>query len=89
MVVIILLVAMVLVGLLMGAVAGLVWKENRPLGAGGDYAVAIITAIIVGLLDWYVIPAMGFGTSMKYLGVAMEPALSALLMLWIVRKIKK
>jgi len=80
---------MVLVGLLMGAIAGLIRKENRPLGAGGDYAVAVITAIVVGLLDWYVIPAMGFSNSIKYLGVAMEPALSALLVLWIVRKIKK
>ena len=87
--ILVLLVAMVLVGLLMGAVAGLIWKENRPLGASGDYAVAIITAILVGLLDWYVIPAMGFSNSLKYLGVAMEPALSALFVLWIVRKVKK
>ena len=85
----ILLVAMVLVGLLMGAIGSLIWKENKPLGAAGDYIVAVITAIAVGLLDWYVIPAMGFSDTWKYLGVATEPALSALIVLWIVRKVKK
>jgi len=87
--ILILLVAMVLVGVLMGAIASLIWKENQPLGAAGDYLVAVLTAIIIGLIDWYVIPAMGFSNTMKYLGVAMEPALSALLVLWIVRKVKK
>jgi uncharacterized membrane protein YeaQ/YmgE (transglycosylase-associated protein family) len=87
--IIILLVAMVLVGLLMGAIGSLIWKDNKPLGAAGDYIVAVITAIAIGLLDWYVIPAMGFSDTWKYLGVAMEPALSALIVLWIVRKVKK
>ena len=87
--IVILLIAMVLVGLLMGAIASLIWKENKPLGAAGDYVVAVISAIVIGLLDWYVIPAMGFSNTIKYLGVAMEPALGALIVLWIVRKVKK
>jgi uncharacterized membrane protein YeaQ/YmgE (transglycosylase-associated protein family) len=87
--IVILLVAMVLVGLLIGAIGSLIWKENKPLGAAGDYIVAVITAIAIGLLDWYVIPAMGFSDTMKYLGVAMEPALGALIVLWVVRKVKK
>ena len=87
--IVILLIAMVLVGLLMGAIASLIWKENKPLGAAGDYVVAVISAVLIGLLDWYVIPAMGFSDSMKYLGVALEPALGALIVLWIVRKVKK
>jgi uncharacterized membrane protein YeaQ/YmgE (transglycosylase-associated protein family) len=87
--IVILLVAMVLVGLLMGAIGSLIWKENKPLGAAGDYIVAVITAIAIGLLDWYVIPAMGFSDTMKYLGVAIEPALGALIVLWIVRMVKK
>jgi uncharacterized membrane protein YeaQ/YmgE (transglycosylase-associated protein family) len=87
--IVILLIAMVLVGLLMGAIASLIWKENKPLGAAGDYVVAVISAVLIGLLDWYVIPAMGFSDTMKYLGVALEPALGALIVLWIVRKVKK
>jgi uncharacterized membrane protein YeaQ/YmgE (transglycosylase-associated protein family) len=87
--IVILLVAMVLVGLLMGWVAGLIWKDNRPFGVRGDYLIAVVSAIVVGLLDWYVIPAMGFSDTLKYVGVALEPALSALLVLWIVRQAKR
>lgn len=83
--IIILLVVMIIVGLVIGAVAGLIWKDNRPIGVSGDYLVGVIIAVAVGLLDWFVIPAMGFSDTMKYLGVALEPALGALLVLWIIR----
>jgi uncharacterized membrane protein YeaQ/YmgE (transglycosylase-associated protein family) len=87
--IVILVVAMVVVGLLMGWVAGLIWKGKRPIGVRGDYIAAVITAVIVGLVDWYVIPAMGFSDTLKYLAVALEPALGALLVLWIIRIAKR
>ena len=87
--IIILLTAMIVVGLLMGWVAGLIWKDNRPIGVRGDYIASVITAIVVGFMDWFVIPAMGFSDSLRNLGVAMEPALGALLVLWIIRKAKQ
>ena len=82
-------VGMVVVGLIMGAVAGLIWKDNRPYGVAGDYIIAVITAVIVGLIDWYVIPAMGFSDTIKIIGIIFEPALTALLVLWIIRKAKQ
>lgn len=87
--VVILVLAMIVVGLLMGWVAGFIWKNKRPIGVQGDYIAAVITALVVGLLDWYVIPAMGFSTSLRNLGVALEPAISALLVLWIIRVAKR
>ena len=81
--------AMVIVGLVIGLIAGLIWKDNRPIGVNGDFAVAIISAIVIGLMDWYVIPAMGFSDTMKWLGVSMEPALGALAILWLIRVAKK
>jgi len=87
--VIILVLAMVLVGLLVGWLAGLIWKHQRPIGVSGDYTVAVISAIIIGLIDWFVIPAMGFSDTMKYLGVAFEPLLGALIVLWIIRKARQ
>jgi uncharacterized membrane protein YeaQ/YmgE (transglycosylase-associated protein family) len=84
--ILILIVIMVVVGLLMGWVAGFLWKGKRPIGVRGDYLAAVITAVSVGLVDWFVIPAMGFSPSIKYLGVALEPALGALLVLWIIRR---
>jgi len=86
--VLILILAMIIVGLIMGFIAGLIWKDNRPIGVKGDYIAAVITTVIVGLLDWYVIPAMGFSDTVKWLGIIFEPPLSALLVLWIIRKAK-
>jgi uncharacterized membrane protein YeaQ/YmgE (transglycosylase-associated protein family) len=83
--IIILIVIMVVVGLIMGAIGGMIWKDSRPIGVRGDYLAAVLTAVAVGLIDWYVIPAMGFSSTMKYLGVALEPALGALLVLWLIR----
>jgi len=80
--------AMILVGLVIGYLAGLIWKDNRPLGVKGDYIAAVITTVAVGLLDWYVIPAMGFSNTMRNLGVTFEPALGALIVLWVIRKAK-
>jgi uncharacterized membrane protein YeaQ/YmgE (transglycosylase-associated protein family) len=85
----IVIVAMVIVGLIMGFVAGLIWKDNRPIGVAGDYIASVITTVLVGLLDWYLIPALGFSDTIKIIGIIFEPALSALLVLWIIRKAKQ
>ncbi|GAB4280259.1 MAG: hypothetical protein Kow0080_33000 [Candidatus Promineifilaceae bacterium] len=77
------------VGLIVGAVAGLIWKGERPIGVAGDYVAAVVAAVATGLLDYYVIPAMGFSQTMVYLGIAIEPALMALVVLWLVRKAKQ
>ena len=87
--ILIVIVAMVVVGLIIGAVAGLIWKENRPYGARGDYIIAMITTVVVGLIDWFVIPAMGFSDTLRNIGLLTEPALGALLVLWLVRVAKK
>lgn len=49
--------AMLVVGLIIGYIAGLIWKDDF-----NNYPAAIITAVIVGLLDFYVIPMMAFRT---------------------------
>lgn len=87
--ILILVIAMAVVGLLMGAIASLIWKDNKPFGTAGDYVIAIVSAIVIGLIDWYVIPAMGFSNTLKWIGVATEPALGALIVLWIVRRARR
>jgi uncharacterized membrane protein YeaQ/YmgE (transglycosylase-associated protein family) len=87
--VVILVIVMLVVGLIIGWIGGLIWKDKRPTGVTGDYIAAVITAIAVGLLDWFVIPAIGFSDTMKYLGVAIEPAVGALLVLWVIRLARK
>lgn len=83
--VVILIAAMIVVGLLMGVVGGLIWKDHRPLGVRGDYIVAVITAVVFGLLDWFIIPAMNFSNQLRNIAVVFEPALGALAALWLVR----
>ncbi len=77
--------AMIVVGLIVGYIAGLIWKDDRK----GDYTVAIIAAVITGLLDWFVIPMMGFSDTLKWIGIALEPPLVALGVLWLIRYSKK
>jgi uncharacterized membrane protein YeaQ/YmgE (transglycosylase-associated protein family) len=81
--------AMIVVGLIMGFVAGLIWKDDRPYGATGDYIASVITTVLVGLMDWYLIPLLGFSDTIKIIGIIFEPPLSALLVLWIMRKAKQ
>jgi hypothetical protein len=89
MTVLILIGSMVLAGILVALAAGVIWKDNRPIGVQGDYIVSILSTVIIGLLDWYVIPAMGFSDSLKYIGVAVEPVLGAFFVLWIIRRARK
>lgn len=86
--IVILILVMIVVGLIIGWLAGPIWKNKRPIGLQGDYIASVLTAIAVGLMDWYVIPAMGFSDSLRNMGVAIEPALGSLLVLWIIRKAK-
>ena len=83
---IIIILAMAVVGLVMAYLAGFIWKDGQPVAAPGVYLIGMVTAIVVGLLDWYLIPAMGFSAIWKYAGIAIEPALSVLLVLRIIKK---
>jgi len=87
--IVILLVAMIVVGLIVGWLAGPIWKNKRPIGVRGDYLASVITAVVIGLIDWFVIPAMGFSDSLRNMGVALEPAIGALIVLWIIRAAKR
>jgi len=86
--IVILVVAMIVVGLLMGWLAGFIWKDRSPDIARRDYIAAVISAVAIGLLDWFVVPAMNFSDGLRNIAVALEPALGALLVLWIIRKAK-
>jgi uncharacterized membrane protein YeaQ/YmgE (transglycosylase-associated protein family) len=80
---------MVLVGLVAAWLAGSIWKGERPKGLRGDQIAAVITTIVVGLIDWYVIPAMGFSDTLKWLGVAIEPLIAAFIVLWLLRRARQ
>ena len=76
--------AMIVIGLIVGYIAGLIWKDDF-----NNYPTAVIAAVITGLLDWFVIPMMGFSDTLKWIGVALEPPLVALGVLWLIRYSKR
>jgi uncharacterized membrane protein YeaQ/YmgE (transglycosylase-associated protein family) len=84
--IVILFVAMIVVGAIIGFLAGPIFKGERPKGEQTDYIAAIVTTVVVGLMDWYVIPALGFSPTMRLIGVILEPPLAALLVLWLIRR---
>lgn len=84
--IVILIGVMIVVGAIIGALAGPIFKGVRPKGAQTDYIAAIVTTVVVGLMDWYVIPALGFSPTMRLVGVILEPPLAALLVLWLIRR---
>ena len=84
--IIILMLAMVVVGVLLGWSAEKIFSGERPKGLSGDLIAATITTIAIGLLDWFVIPAMGFSKNITLVGVIFEPAIGALMVLWLMRR---
>ena len=80
-----LILAMIVVGLICGYIAGLIWKDDYK----HNYTVAVIAAIITGLLDYFIIPVIIDSETLKWLGVALEPPLVALGVLWLIRYSKR
>ena len=83
---IVLVIAMIAVGVMIGWLGDKIFKGERPKGVQGDILAATLTTVIVGLLDWIVIPMIMKGDTIRLLGVIFEPALGALLVLWIMRR---
>ncbi len=81
--------AMFLIGLLMGFIAGKIWKDDRPIGVRGDYIVAVVVTVLVGVLEWVLLPKLGFSQTITIFAIVIEPALSALLVLWLIRVAKR
>ena len=84
--VIVIILAMVVVGAVIGFLGDKIFKGERPKGLQGDLIAGVVTAVLLGLMDWYIIPAMGFSQTMVIIGLALEPALGALLVLWLIRR---
>ncbi len=88
---IVMVVIWVVIGLLMGLLAGSIWKGVRPIGEARDYLLSIAASAVTGLIGWYIMPLPPFNITgaMRFAIVIIEPALVALLVLWLVRKLKK
>jgi uncharacterized membrane protein YeaQ/YmgE (transglycosylase-associated protein family) len=79
-----------IMGLIIGYFASRIFKGERPFGMGGDLAISLITTIGVGLLDWYFIGNFmpNLTGTMRIAAYMLEPPISALIVLWVVRYFK-
>jgi len=87
---IILFVIWIVLGLVVGYAASGIFKGERPHGLSGDLTAAILSEVIVGLMDWYLIPMMfpNIARLCVFVAALVEPFLSALIVLWLMRYIK-
>lgn len=89
MTIVILVAIWIVIGLLIGAAADPIWKGYRPFGATMDYVIAIVTTILVGLADWYILPLINIEGALRFVAALLEPPLGAILALWVMRLIRK
>ncbi len=87
---IILFVIWIVLGVVVGYAATAIFKGERPYGLGGDLTAAILSEILVGLGDWYLIPLMlpDIAPIWKFIAALVEPLLTALIVLWLMRYLK-
>lgn len=78
----------ILVGLLVGALASLVGGAP-PYGLGADLAAAVGAMIGVGLLDYSLLPLLGYTGPIRLVAMVGEPLITAILVLWLLRVIKR
>jgi uncharacterized membrane protein YeaQ/YmgE (transglycosylase-associated protein family) len=80
----------VLVGsVLAGWLIPLAFKSERPYGLAGDIIIPTIVGVIYAFIIYqYIVPMVGLGGWLAFLGTAVESISVAAIVLWILRKIK-
>ena len=79
----------VVVGLLVGALASIVTKNEPPYGLAIDVVVSVLTMVVVGLGDYYILPLIGITGVIHFLATILEPLLATIFVLWLLRVIKR
>jgi uncharacterized membrane protein YeaQ/YmgE (transglycosylase-associated protein family) len=79
----------IVLGLLVGALASVVVKSEPPYGLAVDIVASVLTMIVVGLVDYYILPLMGITGALRFAGTVLEPLIGAVLVLWLLRYVKR
>ncbi len=79
------------IGGVVGYFAPNIFKGERPYGLNGDLLIGIITMIVIGLGDWYLVPLIlpNITRLFLFLAALLEPLVGAILVLWLVRYLKR
>jgi uncharacterized membrane protein YeaQ/YmgE (transglycosylase-associated protein family) len=80
-----------ILALIIGNYAASIFTGKRPYGLNGDLIISLVVTLGVGLMGWYVIENFmpNFTGVIRLLTHLLEPPISALIILWVVRYFKK
>ena len=79
----------VVMGVLIAALAPNIFKGERPYGDTTDYVISVVATIIIGLMDWYILPELNITGALRFVVALIEPPLAALFVLWLMRYLKR
>ena len=88
-VLVIYLVIWVVLGLMVGALAGLIGGGSSPYGLGVDIGLSVVTMIGVGMLDYVIMPLLGYDGILRFIAMMGEPLITAVIALWVLRVVKR
>ncbi|MGD8998429.1 MAG: hypothetical protein PVH80_09990 [Anaerolineae bacterium] len=88
-VLVIYLVVWILLGLLVGALAGLVGRAQPPYGLVVDIGASVLTMIGVGMLDYAILPLLGYSGTLRFIAMVAEPLIAVVIVLWLLRTIRR
>ena len=79
----------IVMGLLVGALASVVSRSAPPYGLAVDVVASVLATVVVGLLDYTILPALGITGALLFAAMILEPLVGAVLVLWLLRAIKR
>jgi hypothetical protein len=82
-------VILLVVGVLTGWGIPLAAKSSRPYGQLGDVLASALTMLVLGLGEWvFILPALGSTGWLKLVIAIGDPWFLALIVLWLMRRVK-
>jgi hypothetical protein len=82
-------VVLLVIGVLSGWGIPLAAKSSRPYGLLGDVLVSTLTLVVLGLVEWmFILPAFGFTGWLAIVAAIGDPWGFALILLWLMRRVK-
>ena len=86
---IVLLIVWLIIGGLVGTFAGKVTKSEPPFGLTVDILASVATEVVIGVAAWFICPLLGiYGILRLLISTIGDPLLAALIVLWILRRVK-
>ena len=85
----ILVLILIATGVLTGWLAPAIVNSRRPYGLGGDLVAGVVTLLVLGVVEWlWILPALRITGIFAVLFAIGDPFAGALVVLWLMRKIK-